>query len=206
MEGFYDKSIPQLKALLLSVNTTMSAWQREAVLGYILLRDGVDYINTGNRYTRALSHFQRALEMITGTGHISAMRLDRARLYFWCGVAKNERIIKGRDDHVQRNREAIEFYKAGIREIAGIHGITADRVRACLYNSMGVALHHKKKHYIPVVAQQYYTRALQIAAKHPRTPAFTKIADRVMINSGRIWKLQGGAMDGGMTFNVVEFT
>lgn len=201
MEGFCDKSIPQLKALL-STNTNMSAWQREAVLGYIFMRDGDDYINTGNRYTRALSHFKRALEL-TGTGHHVAMRIDRARLYFWCGVTKNERIIKGRDDHVQRNKEAIEFYKAGIREIAGVHGITADRARACLYNSMGVALHHKKKHYIPAVAQQYYTRALQIAAKHPRTPAFTKITDRVMINSGRIWKLEGGAIGGDMTFNVV---
>lgn len=201
MEGFYDKTIPQLKAL--TMNKSLSGWQRDAVLGYILLRDGVDYKNTGNRYTRALRHFQQALEA-TGSGNSMAHHIDKARLYFWSGVAKNERIIKGIDDHVERNNEAVEFYKAGMREIASVQGIAADRIRACLYNSMGVALHHKNKHYIPALAQQYYTRSLYIAAKHPKTPAFAKIANRVMINSGRIWKLHGGVGFTGGKFNVSE--
>lgn len=184
MEALYRQSIPVLKEKA----PALSGWQRDAVMGYILLRDGVDYVNTRNRYTRARPHLDRALDGLVGNSDEN--KVDRARLYFWSGVARNERILN--DDHIERNAEAIEFYKKGIRELAGIRGIAADRVRASLFNSMGVALHHKAKTYIPSVAQQYYTRSLKIAEDNARDPAFRSIAQRVMINSGRIWKRREG--------------
>ena len=199
MEGLYNKSISELKTLAPS----LSGWQYDAVIGYILLRNGVDYKNTNNRYTRARPYFQRALETI---GKAKKLCVDRARLYFWNGVAHNERVMKNHDDHIKRNNEAIQFYKLGIKELVGHHDMSTDRIRACLFNSMGVALHHKTKTYIPAVAQQYYTKSLKITEKYPDNSAFKKISKRVMINSGRIWlhKKHGGnddVYDGG---NVTE--
>ena len=57
-----------------------SGWQLDAIKGFIYLRDGIDYINTNNRYKHAFSYLSKAYDKLLEVNPED--KLSLARLSF----------------------------------------------------------------------------------------------------------------------------
>lgn len=164
-------------------------WEHDALEGNILMRDGRDYVNNDARYDRAHSLLQRAYER--GLEH-GASRMDLARICLWDGICIQENL--DRFDARERNDNAIARYKKGLDHARYVRDAAVLPVRMSLYNSLGVAYHHRNGKEIPDESFVNYKKAKDIYDAHPeQREALEPIMQKVATNSGRVL---GGASGG----------
>lgn len=172
-----------------------SGWEKDALTGAFLIRDGTDYVNNRDRYGQGEKKLQDALEATDKSASASASPIDIARIHLWLGICANENLSKG-TPHT-RNSRAVELYTKGLGHIRYTRGPLAVPVRMALYNSLGVAHHHgnKDSDEIPVESFKAYRRARDIFRKYPELKTkLTPIMNKVAQNSGGRVK-RGGDRD-----------
>lgn len=165
------------------------------------MRAGIDYVNNRKRYDRAYKLLTRAFDDAQSDDAVSA--IDRAKLCLWIGITLNENMdIK---PPVKRNDDAIVWYKRGLRFIQHTRSDPdALLVRASLYNSLGVAYHHRFTRWnggpIPALSFRYYNKATDIATRHNDIQGMLLIKRQVDRNTGNPVNDGGGS---GLCSNLV---
>ena len=164
----------------------LNGWEKEAIQGYIYMRDGKDYINNGQRYDKAYELLSSAYNYLKQ--HEPEEQISLAKLSLWKGISLNENLdIK---DIVIRNDRAIEEYKTGIRHLQYVREPITQvlPVRMSLHNSLGVANHHRYGEHgsgpVPAISFTHYRIAGEIFKKLPTNPWMIKIMKKVEYNSG----------------------
>ena len=170
-------------------------WVQKAVKGHFLMRDGVDYINNGHRYDTAHVLLTEAYNEASAAS--SATAIDLARICLWNGITLNENYDL---DKVIANTEAIKWYKKGLKHLKDANDNPLSiPIMASLFNSMGVAHHHKLLHKapkgIPAVALRNYTRSRDIFRDHPDMKRqLARVMRKVESNTGRL-VMRGGCQN-----------
>lgn len=166
-------------------------WVRDAAEGYVLMRDGKDYVNNGGRYDRALEKLRAAGAAAEAAG---ADRLDVARILLWTGISIQENVDHDAADGgpQKRNREAMEHYLRGVERIRYVRAREAIGVRMSLYNSLGVACQGGKTICSQARTAKFYQRAADIYAAAPEDlqRELEHLMDKVRSNANGL--LRGG--------------
>lgn len=164
------------------------------VTGHSLMRAGRDYVNNNKRYDRAYKFLTRAFSK----ANEDASTIDKARLCLWIGITLNENVDI--DPPVKRNDDAIEWYKRGLGFIKGRKDPESVVLRASLYNSLGVAYHHRYNRWnggpIPAKSFAYYNKARELIFNYPQLQVMRQIDRQIDHNTG-------GLIGGGGRCNVV---
>lgn len=186
-------SIHQLPARISTIKErlpTFSGWQQEAVRGYIHLRDGVDYVNTNNRYHHAYHHLLKAYTAAKREHPQDVISLSRLCLWIGISLNENEDIPK-----IGRNKDAIRYYKEGLQWIRYVVDPMTMPIRMSLHNSFGVAIHHlnigRGDVHIPKDAFYHYRTARSLFHRRPEDPFMKKIMKKVETNTGYIVRRGG---------------
>jgi hypothetical protein len=164
----------------------LTGWEKEAVQGYIYMRDGKDYVNNGQRYDKAYELLSSAYNYLKQ--HKPEERISLAKLSLWKGISLNENLDI--QDMVVRNDRAIEEYKTGLRYLQHVRDPVQQvlPIRMSLHNSLGVANHHRYGEHgsgrVPAISFTHYRTAGEIYKKLPTNPWMLKIMKKVEHNSG----------------------
>lgn len=163
------------------------------------MRAGLDYVNNNKRYDRAYRYLTRAFAAAGDDDDV----VTKARLCLWIGITLNENVDI--DPPVKRNDDAIAWYKRGLRLIKYSRDPEALIVRTSLYNSLGVAYHHRYTRWnggpIPSRSFYYYNKARGLVATHPRLKEMREIDRQIDRNTGGL--IGGGIIGGGCKCNIV---
>lgn len=194
------------------------AWKAALKAGLIAVRDGEDYANKRHRYERARDHLSRAYDALIATADPDHLVL--AKICLWKGIAYNEN-MDVRDPEA-RNDPAIAEYLRGLEHLQKVSKDAATTTRMSLYNSLGVAHHHRvgggSAHPrgavpgpsgfpppapIPPESVRFYrmARAVFQSAKS-KNDELVAIMEKVENNSGR-GVLRGGAFEAARRGNYV---
>lgn len=182
------------------------SWVQDAMHGFRLMREGTDYENNGKRYDRAHVLLNRAYtEALTVNPAIDPV--DLARICLWNGITLNENLDI--NPFTKRNEEAIKWYRRGLR-LLRMRDVVLDAnacvVKASLYNSMGVAHHHRTTRWlpdggpIPQAAFYNYHKAMDIIQnknnkKSKNKREFEIIAKKIEQNTGGRVSFRGGGIE-----------
>ena len=167
------------------------SWVQNAMQGYTFMREGTDYENNDKRYDKAHVFLKRAY---TEAMHFAVTEhMDLAKICLWTGITLNENLDI--DPFTKRNDMAIVWYKRGLKHLQRLK--TCDTqcalVKASLYNSMGVAHHHRTTRWttggpIPQAAFYNYRKARNIILEHGHHATtkkeFEAIAKKLSYNTG----------------------
>ena len=204
------KKLPKNVSKIKLDDASLDVWVREALEGYVYMRDGKDYVNNGGRYDRALEKLTAAREHLLVASQnddpksTKSHKIDLARLELWIGIVNQENgSYDERDGGPQkRNLAAMEHYNAGIRSIRYVKEDAAVGVRMSLYNSLGVACQGGLDICLPPkkTAMVYYDTARRIyEGAHPELQKeLAHIMKKVDANSG--FRKGGGKLGRGGKF------
>jgi len=188
-----------------TTNETTRTWLHAVNEAGRLMRTGEDYVNSNKRYDKAHVLLEKAYRIASKDPNAS--KLDLAKICLWDGISLNENL-----DIVpftKRNDRAIKLYQKGIEHLRYVHlpkpmGTDVLSTRASLYNSLGVAHHHRTTRWtggpIPTEAFNAYRKSRDIILAHPELRnKLATLAKKIKINSGgHIFvptHLRGGAID-----------
>lgn len=154
-------------------------WVRDALEGKRLMRAGKDYVNNDKRYDTAFELLKSAYQAAKNDS--GATHTDLAKICLWAGITLNEN--NDITSPKVRNNRAIAWYKKGLGH-ARSASIARDEaiipVKASLYNSLGVAHHHRDIRSIPTVSFMNYRKSRDIVIEYGEDPRYHKQLARVM--------------------------
>ena len=168
-------------------------WDRDAIEGYVLMRDGKDYVNNSHRYDRALKLLTHAYDAAVKA---NACSLDLTRMSLWIGIATQENVDNDKDNGgpSKRNRRAIAFYKRGLQHARYVRDPLIVPMRMSLYNSLGVACQGGRTICDADQTMLYYQKARDIYRAHPELQReMARIIKKVEANSDRAVMRGGGS-------------
>lgn len=146
------------------------------------MRAGRDYVNNNKRYDRAYIFLTRAFKKCDD----STSPIDKARLCLWIGITLNENVDI--EPPVKRNDAAIGWYKKGLSYINKLWTEPAILLKASLYNSLGVACHHRYTRWnggpIPKRSFLYYNKARDLITEYPSVQGMRRIERQIRYNTG----------------------
>lgn len=184
-------------------------------LGLREVRAGEDYVNNGHRYEHAVAHLAEAYDALAREAGAQGTpdHLLLAKVCLWKGIALNENLDVR--DPVARNDPAIAEYQRGLAHLRRARPAPGpdDATKMSLWNSLGVALHHRAgggtdprrrapPAPIPAKSFYYYRKARAAFNGASANPAFAQLMAKIESNSGR-GVLRGGGGGGGASQNVV---
>jgi hypothetical protein len=172
------------------ISSLKPLWVRDAMEGYRMMRAGKDYVNNDNRYAVAYDLLKSAF--FIAKKDKSATTMDMARICLWAGITLNENWDI--NPPTTRNDRALEWYKKGLRyarvSLSKNEDPMASLILASLYNSRGVAHHHRyiKEGVwpdIPKAAYNAYCKSREIILEHDGDQKFNAIMKKIESNTGR---------------------
>jgi hypothetical protein len=166
------------------------------------MRQGEDYVNNDKRYNKAHelldAAYTEALQDPTAT------HLELARICLWNGITLNENLDI--ESYVKRNEAALKWYKKGLRHIRNCDDDEkCVIVKASLYNSIGVAHHHRTTRWvagkpIPRASFYNYRKSRDLILAHPeykKNKKFALLSKKLDENSAGHVHLGGAGGSGG---------
>jgi len=157
----------------------MNDWKKDFEYGYFYLRNGIGYINNDYRYSIAFKFLKSSYHKLLKTNHNNHITL--ARICLQIGISLNENMSI--TNHTERNNRAITYYKLGLKHL-NMSPKDDPVIRMSLYNSLGVAFHHKNYSHIPPVSYKWYKKAFEIYKSNSSKKQIKEIMKRVEHNSG----------------------
>lgn len=186
------------------MSSKYSLWIQKVIHARWYLRDGSDYINNNKRYDKAHLLFDEAYEIAKQQREVS--KIDLARICLWNGISMNENEDL---DKYERNTQALKYYRKALRYL---ENVTVPRkiiipLLASIYNSMGVAYHHRTNNWskFPKKTLKYYIKSREYFVNNPDLHRkMIRVMKKVESNSGgRITRdyitIFGGSSDIEMT-------
>lgn len=171
-----------------TASRTAPTWVHDAMEGKRLMRAGTDYVNNGKRYDKAYALLKAAYYI--GRRDTHSTQTDLANICLWAGITLNENndIISAK----RRNNRAIAWYMKGLvhaKSASIAHDPMIIPVKASLYNSLGVAHHHRDIRNIPEKSFMYYRKSRDIFVEHGKDKRYhmqlARIMRKIEYNSGR---------------------
>lgn len=157
----------------------MNNWEKDFNIGIFYLKFGFNYINNDNRYNFAFNYLKRSYDKLIKSQPDNHFQLARICLNIGISINENMTIT----NHIERNNKAITFYKLGLKHL-NKSNIDNPSIRMALYNSLGVAYHHKDYSHIPPISLKYYKKAYDIYKKYPKQKEIKDLMKRIAHNSG----------------------
>ena len=182
--------------LTANIRTTRNKpyWITHAIHGHKLMRTGHEYANTNNKYGHAYIELYNAYKDAL---KLDTEYVDLAKLCLWIGITFNENldIIP----YIKRNTDALKWYKLGLHYLTKESNYDKNYilVKASLYNSIGVAYHHKTTRWvggpIPQSAINNYNKARKLIIENPQYKKdFELLVEKLQNNSGHKVIVKGG--------------
>ncbi len=165
----------------------MSDWKKDFEYGYFYLTNGISYINNDSRYSIAFKYLKSSYDKLLKANPNNHITL--ARICLQLGISMNENMSI--TNHIERNNRAISYYKLGLKHL-NTSSIDEPVIRMSLYNSLGVAHHHKDYSHIPPVSYKWYKKAFEIYKANPKNKQIIDIMKRVEHNSGYKFLIKKG--------------
>jgi hypothetical protein len=149
--------------------------------GKFLFRNGTDYVNNGHRYDKAHVLLTKAYE---GAVKADVDKITLAQISLWDGISVQENMDIV--NYVERNDKAIALYKRGLNYLTYLRDPRVIPIRMSLFNSLGVAYHHRNaQKEIQPISHYYYKRARKLYREHPEMHnTLNKIMKKVESNTG----------------------
>ena len=168
----------------------MIDWKKDFDYGYFYLKNGFNYINNDNRYSYAFKYLKSSYDKLLNTNPNNHIFLAKICLYIGISLNENTSIT----NPIERNNHAITYYKLGLKHL-NMAPTDNPVIRMSLYNSLGVANHHKDYSHIPPVPYKWYKKAFEIYKINSSNKKIKEIMKRVEHNSGYKFLAKKGGCD-----------
>ncbi len=166
----------------------MNNWEKDLNIGQFYLTYGLNYINNDYRYNIAFRYLKQSYDKLIKYQPDNHIQL--ARICLNIGISINENMDIS--NHIERNNKAISYYKLGLKHL-NKSNIDNPTLKMALYNSLGVAYHHKDYSHIPNISLKYYKKAYDIYNQYPKKKEMKDLMKRIAHNSGyKYLPIKGG--------------